>query len=146
MTVTEAIVKLRNDIISWCTLNFKNKVDVSTTNAMQSKLDTLEVHPTHTARSLTSAINLTVNEKGHVTNASAGTFVNQITPKITSGHEIATGKKTALATSTNFSLYSPTITELCKTDTIILTKDLQYGDQTPSNPVNGQLFFLKVQE
>ncbi len=114
MTVTQAIQKLRDDIIAWCTLNFKKKADVSTVNTMKSKLDTLSPHPTHTSfNGQGSPVTITVDEKGHVTSASRLSY--------------------------------PSIRTQCATQDIVLSSR-QYGSVTPSNPVNGQLFFLKLED
>lgn len=147
MTPQEAIIKVRDDIITWCTNNFKKKADVSTTNEMKAKLDTLEVHPTHTSRSVDGAVNLTVDSQGHVTAASDGSYVRSIAPDTHTGGLTVGGfvEVTDGVTAVKY-LYAPTISEMCSQENIVLTEGKQYGDTTPSNPVKGQLFFLRVQE
>lgn len=115
MTVTQAIQKLRDDLISWCTLNFKRKADAATVANMKTKLDTLSVHPTHTAFSNSTGlpVTVTVDNKGHVTSATTVAF--------------------------------PTLRTQCASQNIILSSK-QYGTSTPSSPVNGQLFFLKLDD
>lgn len=147
MTPQQAIIKVRDDIISWCTANFKKKADVVTTTEMQAKLDTLEVHPTHTSRSVDGAVNLAVDSQGHVTAASDGSYVRSIAPHTHTGGLTVGGfiEVTDGVTAVKY-LYAPTISEMCSQENIVLTEGKQYGDTTPSNPVNGQLFFLRVQE
>jgi hypothetical protein len=115
MTVTQAIQKLRDDIISWCTLNFKRKADASTVANMKTKLDTLSVHPVHTAftNSTGLPVSVTVDNKGHVTSATTVAF--------------------------------PTIQNQCASQNIVLSSK-QYGTSFPASPVNGQLFFKKLDE
>lgn len=151
MTITQAIVKIRDDIISWCTLNFKKKADVSTTNEMQAKLDTLEPHPTYHGDATTSnfvtlgATQLELDYQGHVVGTSDGTYIVNVTPESdVEGISIATVNSTD--EQGNVTIHAPTLSQMCAVEFIVLTKDKQYGKTTPANPVNGQLFFIEVEE
>lgn len=146
MNISQAIQKLKNDLISWCTLNFKAKADASDVAAMQAQLSTLEPHPEHTARSINGPIVMNVDNKGHVTNLQPLQYVSNISPSRIGGFSVATIETGGPQGTQYVHLYSPTITTMCQTDPIVLTENKQYGVMPPANPTDGQLFFLKVEE
>lgn len=147
MNISQAIVKLKNDIITWCTYNFRNKADVADLRNLELQISGLEPHPSHTSRTMSSPVRMTVDSKGHVTALSASTHVRSITASNTSGVSIGTVSScNSSGTTSTTTLYAPTISTMCQTQDIVLTKNKQYGDTPPSNPSNGQLFFLKVEE
>lgn len=146
MNISQALQKLKNDLISWCTLNFKSKADATDVAAMQAQLDTLEPHPEHTARSINGPIVMNVDNKGHVTNLQPLQYVSNVSAARVGGYHVATIETNGPQGIKYVYLYSPTISAMCQNDSIILTQNKQYGTMPPSNPVNGQLFFLKVEE
>lgn len=150
MNVSQAIQKLKNDIISWCTLNFKSKADASDVAAMQAKLNTLDVHPQDGyVYNLKSGVPtaVTVNTQGHVTNVAPVETLSSI-----SSYSLFTGPEFLTITTTHTSgevstedIYLPSFQEQFSNQTIVLSSK-HYGTMPPANPTNGQLFFLKVDE
>lgn len=154
MTITQAIVKVRDDIISWCTLNFKKKADTTTVNEIDANLQA------HTESGVTQYLaagpaKLNVSPSGHLIKITNSTYLHNYvstvdasaSTSIAVGYlEPTTDALTIMPDTSRQYIRIPTISKMCETESIVLTKDVQYGDTTPSDPVNGQLFFLKVEE
>lgn len=150
MNISQAIQKLKTDIISWCTLNFKSKADASDVASMQAKLKTLEPHPVDGyVYNLKSGVPtaVTVNAQGHVTNVSPFSTVNSVSQYGTANGPSILAVTTKNIDGTNSVSYIrvPTFNEQFANQNMILSSK-HYGTMPPSNPVNGQLFFLKVEE
>lgn len=151
MNISQAIQKLKTDLISWCTLNFKSKADASDVAAMQAKLDTLEVHPQDGyVYNLKSGVPtaVTVNSQGHVTNVAPVATISSVSsytslysgPKLLS---VVTTDTNGVESTKHIAL--PTFGEQFSDQKMLLSSK-HYGTMPPANPTNGQLFFLKVEE
>lgn len=126
MTPQQAIIKVRDDIISWCTANFKKKADTTKVTELEAEIGTLET---------------TVKETSFLCDVYSSTG--------TDGVKIADIEGTRLKDNTGglIAIYAPTLQEHCSNrEKFILVEGVHYGDSTPGSPVNGQLFFLKVDE
>lgn len=122
MTPQEAIIKVRDDIITWCTNNFKKKADTTQVNSLEAAITPLE----------------TALDEDFVKSVTQGGNSGLLLAKFECNNPIR-------GSGGYVSVQAPTLAEHCaNSELFVLVENVHYGSTKPTSPVNGQLFFLKV--